>query len=86
MGFPSSERKKSACLFSEADAHFDGYSVSLYQPDQQLVDVLCGLAASQQLVPKGQHRARQQPALSACQRQDDLLSPEHHTSPTQTKR
>jgi hypothetical protein len=24
--------------------------------------------------------------FSACKRQDDLLSPEHHTSPIQTKR
>lgn len=35
----------------------------LHQPDQQLVHVLCRLAAGQQLVPKGQHHARQQPAL-----------------------
>jgi len=58
----------------------------LHQPDQQLVDILRGFASGQQLVPEGQHRACQQPMFSACKRQDDLLSPEHHTSPIQTKR
>ena len=55
----------------------------LHQPDQQLVHVLCRLAAGQQLVPKGQHRARQQPALIGAELQNSASfpSPEHgHTS------
>lgn len=51
----------------------------LHQPDQQLVDVLRGLAVSQQLVPKGQHRAGQQPALAVAEHQNpvSLASPKH---------
>ena len=55
------------------------YSVLLYQPDQQLVDVLRGLAAGQQLVSKGQHRRCQQSALIGAEHHDPVSfsSPEH---------
>ena len=48
------------------------YLVSLHQPDQQLAQVLRGLSAGQQLVPKGRHRAGQQPALAGAEQQDPV--------------
>ena len=65
VGFHGSKRKKSACLFSEADAHFL-YSFLPQQPDQQLIDILGGLAACYQLVPKGQQGRCQQPSLAGA--------------------
>ena len=58
--------KISACLFSEADAHFS-YSFLPQQPDQQLIDILGGLAACYQLVPKGQQGLYQQPSFAGAE-------------------
>jgi len=55
----------------------------LHQSEQQFVHILRGLAAGQKLVPKGQHRRRQQPAFIGTELQNSasFLSPEHvHTS------
>ena len=37
------------------------------QPDQQLIDILGGLAACYQLVPKGQQGRCQQPSLAGAE-------------------
>ena len=58
--------KISVCLFSEADAYFS-YSFLPQQPDQQIIDILGGLAACYQLVPKGQQGRCQQPSLAGVE-------------------
>ena len=59
----SSKRKKERLPLFRSRRSFGIIQFLLHQPDQQLVHVFCRLAAGQQLVPKGQHHARQQPAL-----------------------
>ena len=56
----------------------------LHQPDQQLVHVLCRLAAGQQFVPEGQHRRCQQSALIGTEHHDPVSfsSPEHGRAST----
>ena len=61
--FHSSKRKKERLPLFRSRRSFGIIQFLLHQPDQQLVHVFCRLAAGQQLVPKGQHHARQQPAL-----------------------
>ena len=58
--------KISACLFSEADAHFS-YSFLPQQPDQQLIDILGGLVICYQLVPKGHQSRCQQPPFAGAE-------------------
>ena len=42
-------------------------AVISYAPDQQLIDILGGLAACYQLVPKGQQGLCQQPSLAGAE-------------------